>query len=67
EFFNDHAMIEWLRLPGDVLFIAGVVPLVSLTARAVFRPTRLAAPTGAPGAPVASPLFTDVSPASATP
>ena len=38
EFFNDHALIEWLRLPGDVLFIAGVVPLVYLTARAVLRP-----------------------------
>ena len=38
EFFNNHAIIEWLRLPGDVLFIAGVVPLVYLTARAVLRP-----------------------------
>jgi nitric oxide reductase subunit B len=66
EFFNDHAMIEWLRLPGDVLFIAGVVPLVFLTVRAVIRPTVPAAPTATQEAPVASPLFTEVSPASAT-
>jgi nitric oxide reductase subunit B len=66
DFFNDHAMIEWLRLPGDVLFIAGVVPLVYLTGRAVLRPTLPATPTAATGAPVASPLFTEISPASAT-
>ena len=62
EFFNDHAMIEWLRLPGDVLFIAGVVPLVYLTGRAVLRPARPAAPAAAPEAAVESPLFTEVSP-----
>jgi nitric oxide reductase subunit B len=38
DFFREHAIIEWLRLPGDVLFIAGVVPIVLLTARAVWRP-----------------------------
>ena len=38
EFFRDHAVIEWLRMPGDVVFIAGVVPLVYLTAKAVLRP-----------------------------
>jgi nitric oxide reductase subunit B len=62
EFFNGHAMIEWLRLPGDVLFIAGVVPLVYLTARAVLRPSRATAPAPAAGAPVESPLFTEVTP-----
>jgi nitric oxide reductase subunit B len=38
EFFEKHAYIEWLRLPGDVVFIAGVVPLVYLTAKSVLRP-----------------------------
>lgn len=62
EFFNDHAMIEWLRLPGDVLFIAGVVPLVCLTGRAVLRASQ---PTDAPASSAAGeaiPLFTEVSP-----
>lgn len=62
EFFNDHAMIEWLRLPGDMLFIAGVLPLVCLTCRAVLRPSLPAAPTATPEVSVASPLFTEVSP-----
>jgi nitric oxide reductase subunit B len=38
EFFEKHTYLEWLRLPGDVIFIAGVVPLLWLTAKAVFRP-----------------------------
>jgi nitric oxide reductase subunit B len=62
EFFNDHAMIEWLRLPGDVLFISGVLPLVYLTGRAVLRPSLPAASTATPEVSVASPLFTEVSP-----
>ena len=33
EFFREHAVMEWLRMPGDVLFIAGVVPIVYMTAR----------------------------------
>ena len=66
EFFNNHAMIEWLRLPGDVLFIAGVVPLVYLTARAVLRPTRRRR-RRPPEAPVDSPLFTEVSPGAGSP
>jgi nitric oxide reductase subunit B len=61
EFFNDHAMIEWLRLPGDVLFIAGVLPLVYLTGRAALRPSPPPAPTATPEVAVASPLFTEVS------
>ena len=48
EFFRDHALIEWLRLPGDVLFIAGVVPLVYMTVRAVFRPRPRAMPAPTP-------------------
>jgi nitric oxide reductase subunit B len=63
EFFRDHALIEWLRLPGDVLFIAGVLPIVVLTAKSVLRPRP---------APVAetlsleSPLFREVLPNPAT-
>jgi nitric oxide reductase subunit B len=59
EFFRDHALIEWLRLPGDVLFIAGVVPLVLLTARAVWRP-RPAPVAETPS--LESPLFREVLP-----
>ena len=61
-------MIEWLRLPGDVLFIAGVLPLVYLTGRALLRPAPSAAPTDQPRrSRVASPLFTEVSPGPAAP
>src|SRR5262245_35620723 len=44
EFFRTHARLEWLRLPGDVLFIAGVLPVVYLTAKAVFRRRPIAEP-----------------------
>jgi nitric oxide reductase subunit B len=64
-FFEEHAVLEWLRLPGDLLFIAGVVPLVYLTARALLRPAPLPAPAGAAGASVESPLFTEVAPGEA--
>jgi nitric oxide reductase subunit B len=63
EFFRGHTLIEWLRLPGDILFIAGVVPIVLLTAKAVLRPRP---------SPVAetmsleSPLFREVLPDAAT-
>src|SRR5262249_4490969 len=56
EFFRAHALLEWLRLPGDALFIAGVVPAVYLTAKAVFRrrPTPQPGPAGleSPGGPL---------------
>ncbi len=58
-FFEDHAYLEWFRLPGDVLFILGVVPLVYLTARALFRPAPLHAPHVPAGTALESPLFTD--------
>jgi nitric oxide reductase subunit B len=67
EFFNEHAAIEWLRLPGDMLFIAGVLPLVYLTGRAVWRPSHPAAPRATPEASTVSPLFTEVSPTPTTP
>lgn len=65
EFFDSHSFIEWLRLPGDVLFIAGVLPLVYLTARAVFRPDERQAPLDESGIALQSPLFTEVSPSGA--
>src|SRR5262245_11641749 len=40
EFFEQHTYLEWLRLPGDAIFILGVVPLLWLTSRAVFRPAQ---------------------------
>jgi nitric oxide reductase large subunit len=64
EFFEKHAPLEWLRLPGDVLFIAGVLPLVYLTLRAVLRPALTPVKEPAPGEPSASPLFTEVMPGS---
>ena len=48
EFFRDNALIEWLRLPGDVMFIAGVVPLVYMTARPVLHPRPRIAPPPRP-------------------
>jgi nitric oxide reductase subunit B len=60
EFFEQHAWLEWLRLPGDVIFIAGVVPLVYLTGKAVFRPSPRAAVTDPSGAALERPLFTEV-------
>jgi nitric oxide reductase subunit B len=37
EFFEQHAYLEWLRLPGDAAVIAGTLPWVYLTAKSVFR------------------------------
>jgi nitric oxide reductase subunit B len=59
EFFRQHTLIEWLRLPGDLLFIAGVFPIFNLTARAVWRPR--AAPI-ADSSSFESPLFREVLP-----
>ncbi|MGE5195403.1 MAG: nitric-oxide reductase large subunit [Deltaproteobacteria bacterium] len=59
EFFEQHSWIEWWRLPGDVLFIAGVVPLVWLTAKAVLRPTTAIAPLDSEGRAQQGPLYTD--------
>jgi nitric oxide reductase subunit B len=63
EFFRAHALMEWLRLPGDVLFIAGVLPAVWLTGRAILRPVP-ARPTA--GASLESPLFREVLPGPGT-
>jgi nitric oxide reductase subunit B len=62
EFFRTHARLEWLRLPGDVLFIAGVVPVVYLTARAVFRPRSIPGPERAGSDSQQTPLFREVVP-----
>jgi nitric oxide reductase subunit B len=59
EFFRGHTLIEWLRLPGDILFIAGVIPIVYLTAKAVWRPRP--APV-AEALSLESPLFREVLP-----
>jgi nitric oxide reductase subunit B len=60
EFFRAHTLLEWLRLPGDVLFIAGVVPVVYLTARAVLRRRPMPAPEPAAAPSQESPLFREV-------
>ncbi len=62
-FFQGHAFIEWMRLPGDVLFIAGVVPLVYLCAKAVFKPRPMPEPTSS-GDYLDTPLFREVLPGS---
>jgi nitric oxide reductase subunit B len=58
EFFEKHAYIEWLRLPGDIIFIIGVLPLVYLTARSVLRPTPVRVASGQPAGEAQSPLYT---------
>jgi nitric oxide reductase subunit B len=60
EFFQTHTWLEWMRLPGDVLFIAGVVPVVYLTARAVFRRRPMPEPEPAGVEPQGIPLFREV-------
>ena len=61
EFFEQHAYLEWLRLPGDLAVIIGTLPLVYLTAKSVFRmrpqpvAQELATPAGHAG-----PLYTEV-------
>jgi nitric oxide reductase subunit B len=62
EFFRSHAALEWLRLPGDALFIAGVVPVVYLTGKAVFRPRPMPEPEPAGVESQGIPLFRDVVP-----
>jgi nitric oxide reductase subunit B len=66
-FFREHAGLEWLRLPGDVLFIAGVVPLVVLMGKAVLRPRPERAPTSPAGEYLEGPLFRAVLPDQAAP
>jgi len=66
EFFEKHAYIEWLRLPGDVIFIAGVVPLLYLSGLAVIRPTSVRTATGPTANTSESPLYT-IEPALDTP
>ena len=60
EFFRTHARLEWLRLPGDVLFIAGVVPVVYLTGKAVFRRRPMPGPEPSGVEYQGSPLFREV-------
>jgi len=57
---EQHAYLEWLRLPGDVAVIVGTLPLVYLTGKSVFRMRRQPvapelAPVGGDG-----PLYTEV-------
>lgn len=58
EFFEKHAYIEWLRLPGDVVFIIGVLPLLYLTAKSVVRPASGGDAGGLPEGNSPSPLYT---------
>ena len=62
EFFRTHTWLEWLLLPGDILFIAGVVPVVYLTGKAVFRRRPMPEPDPAGVESQESPLFREVVP-----
>jgi nitric oxide reductase subunit B len=61
EFFERHAYIAWLRLPGDAAVILGTLPLVYLTAKSIFR-MRPDRPLSGPAAPDsrAAQLLTEV-------
>jgi nitric oxide reductase subunit B len=60
-FFQSHAFIEWLRLPGDAIFIVGVMPLAYLACRIALRPSVHKSPV-IRGDSVESPLFTELLP-----
>jgi nitric oxide reductase subunit B len=62
EFFRAHVWLEWMRLPGDALFIAGVVPVVYLTGKAVLRRRPMPAPEGAGVESQEIPLFREIVP-----
>jgi nitric oxide reductase subunit B len=60
EFFRAHAGLEWLRLPGDALFIVGVLPVVYLTGKSVLRPRPTPEPGPDDNEPHESPLFREI-------
>ncbi|HWB55010.1 MAG TPA: cbb3-type cytochrome c oxidase subunit I [Tepidisphaeraceae bacterium] len=61
-FFQSHAFIEWLRLPGDVVFILGVLPLVYYTVKAILRPKPTATLQTADGHAIETSLFMELAP-----
>ena len=40
EFSGRHQFMEWMRMPGDIVFVSGTFPLLWMAARAAFRPRR---------------------------
>lgn len=62
EFAGKHAFLEWMRLPGDVIFVSGTFPLLWMAALGAFRPRPASAPRDESGAAVEAPLFTEVMP-----
>ena len=60
EFFEKHSYLEWLRLPGDLIFIVGVLPLLWLSGKAVFRPVQRKAARRVDDASLEGPFFTKV-------
>ena len=62
EFAGQHAFLEWMRLPGDVIFVSGTFPLLWMAAKGAFRPRPATAPRDETGAAVEAPLFTEVLP-----
>jgi nitric oxide reductase subunit B len=62
EFFRTHTGLEWLRLPGDVIFIAGAVPVVYLTGKSVFRRRPMPKPESSGLESEGIPLFREVVP-----
>jgi nitric oxide reductase subunit B len=62
EFSARHRSLEWMRLPGDLVFVSGTLPLLWVAARAAVRPRASAAPADEAGVAVEAPLFTLVQP-----
>ena len=62
EFSARHLFMEWMRMPGDVVFVSGTFPLLWLAARAAFRPRQATAPAGEPEVAADAPLLTLVQP-----
>ena len=62
EFSGQHTFLEWMRLPGDVIFVSGTFPLLWMAAQGAFRPRPATAPLDETGAAVEAPLFTEVLP-----
>jgi nitric oxide reductase subunit B len=62
EFSGQHVFLEWMRLPGDVIFVSGTFPLLWMAALGAFRPRLATAPRDETGAFVEAPLFPELMP-----
>ncbi len=56
EFSGHHAFMEWMRMPGDIVFVSGTLPLFWMAARGAFRRRPATAVVGPEGGTEAPPL-----------